>query len=190
MLLMQDTYLLQIADKLYHTVLHRVHLTIHTRIFSGDRNWGIVVVNPTTVQSRPRQLRKLFEVMTSLDMHYVFAVNYDKLDNIMLYRVHLAVRGIRTHNFRCFSPGTPVSSTNKTDRHDITAILLKEVLNTITISLPYSDCNLFISFPLTNISWLTSSDSDCLLCSLWCFFLCFIWCCFVHSNCHYLSYFL
>jgi len=33
---------------------------------------------------------------------------------------------------RCFSPGTPVSSTNKTDIHDITEILLKVALNTIT----------------------------------------------------------
>jgi len=32
---------------------------------------------------------------------------------------------------RWFSPGTPVSSTNKTDRHDITEILLKVVLNII-----------------------------------------------------------
>ena len=32
---------------------------------------------------------------------------------------------------RWFSPGTPVSSTNKTDRHDITEILLKVTLNTI-----------------------------------------------------------
>jgi hypothetical protein len=31
-----------------------------------------------------------------------------------------------------FSPGTPVSSTNKTDRHDIAEILLKVALNTIT----------------------------------------------------------
>jgi hypothetical protein len=31
-----------------------------------------------------------------------------------------------------FSPGPPVSSINKTDRHDITEILLKVVLNTIT----------------------------------------------------------
>jgi hypothetical protein len=30
-----------------------------------------------------------------------------------------------------FSPGIPVSSTNKTDRHDITEILLKVALNTI-----------------------------------------------------------
>ena len=31
---------------------------------------------------------------------------------------------------RWFSPGTPVSSTNKTDRHNITEILLKVALNT------------------------------------------------------------
>jgi hypothetical protein len=33
------------------------------------------------------------------------------------------------------SPGIPVSSTNKTDRHDITEILLKVTLNTITSSM-------------------------------------------------------
>jgi hypothetical protein len=32
-----------------------------------------------------------------------------------------------------FSPGPPVSSTNKTDRHDITEILLKVALNTIKL---------------------------------------------------------
>jgi hypothetical protein len=31
-----------------------------------------------------------------------------------------------------FSPGTPVSSTNKTDCHDITEILLKVAIKTIT----------------------------------------------------------
>ena len=30
-----------------------------------------------------------------------------------------------------FLPGTPVSSTNKTDRHDITEVLLKVALKTI-----------------------------------------------------------
>jgi len=33
-----------------------------------------------------------------------------------------------------FSPGTPVSSTNKADRHNITEILLKVALNTITLT--------------------------------------------------------
>ena len=32
---------------------------------------------------------------------------------------------------RCFFPGPPVSSANKSDRHDITEILLKVALNTI-----------------------------------------------------------
>jgi hypothetical protein len=33
-----------------------------------------------------------------------------------------------------FSLGTPVSSTNKTDHHDITEILLKVALNTIILT--------------------------------------------------------
>jgi hypothetical protein len=36
---------------------------------------------------------------------------------------------------RWFSPGTPVYSTNKTDHHDITEILLKVALNTINPNL-------------------------------------------------------
>jgi hypothetical protein len=35
---------------------------------------------------------------------------------------------------RWFTPGTPISYTNKTDRHDITEILLKVALNTITLT--------------------------------------------------------
>jgi membrane-anchored protein YejM (alkaline phosphatase superfamily) len=31
-------------------------------------------------------------------------------------------------------PGTPVSSTNKTDHHDIAEIVLKVALNTITLT--------------------------------------------------------
>jgi hypothetical protein len=36
-----------------------------------------------------------------------------------------------TYHSKWFSSGPPVSSTNKTDRHDITEILLKVALNTI-----------------------------------------------------------
>jgi hypothetical protein len=35
---------------------------------------------------------------------------------------------------RWFYPGTPVSFINKTDRHDITEILLKVALKTITLT--------------------------------------------------------
>jgi len=37
-----------------------------------------------------------------------------------------------------FSLGTQVSSTNKTDRHDITEILLKVALNTVTLTLTHN----------------------------------------------------
>jgi hypothetical protein len=46
-----------------------------------------------------------------------------------------------------FSPGTPVCSTNKTDRHDITEILLNVALNTINQSKPYNvfSCTLLLN---------------------------------------------
>ena len=37
-----------------------------------------------------------------------------------------------------FSPGIPISSTNKTDRHNIAEIFLKVALNTITLTLVYT----------------------------------------------------
>jgi hypothetical protein len=63
-----------------------------------------------------------------------------------------------------FSPGFPVSSTNKTDRHDITEILLNVALNTINqliksffYSHPYSFLLLVSTVPLSHnisvISW-------------------------------------
>ena len=49
-------------------------------------------------------------------------------------------------NFLWFSPGTLVSSTNKTDSYVIAEILLKVVLNTISLSLPIEFCNLEMVF--------------------------------------------
>jgi hypothetical protein len=43
---------------------------------------------------------------------------------------------------RWFSPGIPVSSTNKIDRHDITEILLKVALNTLNLTKPNQPSNL------------------------------------------------
>ena len=49
-----------------------------------------------------------------------------------------------------FSPGTPMSSTNKTVRHDITEILLKVALNTIAqTSLTPKDTCFFLFFCLS-----------------------------------------
>ena len=55
--------------------------------------------------------------------------NYDCETGQCLSNVHK----LRMLNW--FSPGTSVSFTNKTYRHDITEILLKVALNTITITL-------------------------------------------------------
>ena len=41
-------------------------------------------------------------------------------------------------------PGTPICSTNETNRHDITKILLKVALNTITLGSEEQNCNVFI----------------------------------------------
>ena len=43
---------------------------------------------------------------------------------------------------RWFSLSTPVSSTNKTDSNDITEILLKVALNTLTLTLNMNDNSL------------------------------------------------
>jgi len=56
-------------------------------------------------------------------------------------------RNINDHScnilIQWFSPGALVSSTNNTDRHDITEILLKVALNTITLT-AYTVCLLFV----------------------------------------------
>jgi hypothetical protein len=60
-----------------------------------------------------------------------------------VYSIHTGDRGVldttlcdkvcqRLAAGQWFSPGTPVSSINKTDSHDITEILLKVALNSIT----------------------------------------------------------
>jgi len=54
---------------------------------------------------------------------------------------HGDVHPIQLYVIKCvshwFSPGTPVSFTNKTDQQDITEILLKVALNTISLALSY-----------------------------------------------------
>ena len=62
---------------------------------------------------------------------------------------------------RWFFPGTPFSSTNKTDHHDIAEILLKVVWNTITI-VPGS-CKkksvLFLVHVIHDLRWWTNKNA-------------------------------
>ena len=58
-----------------------------------------------------------------------------------------------------FSPGTPISSTNKTDCHVITEILLKGVLNTITLTSHISTRRIkspasYVELSITDTGWM------------------------------------
>ena len=58
------------------------------------------------------------------------------------------------HHSRCeFSPGTPLSSTNKTDCHEITDILLKVALNTISPTQSVYQRKIIISYEPNNLWW-------------------------------------
>ena len=59
---------------------------------------------------------------------YVVSSNLDKGRGVQHYVIKF-VSDLRQTG-RWFSPDTPISSTNKTDRHDITEILLEVALNT------------------------------------------------------------
>jgi hypothetical protein len=56
--------------------------------------------------------------------------------------IELHVQPVPYHHQRCvFSPGTPVSSTKKTNLHDVAEILLKVALNTINQTKPMLEEN-------------------------------------------------
>jgi hypothetical protein len=65
----------------------------------------------------------MYDLLTGLDKERVLHVIY------LFWSINLSVICDRW-----FFLGTPVSSTNKTDHHDITEILLKVALNTITLT--------------------------------------------------------
>ena len=81
---------------------------------------------------------------------------------------------------RWFSPCTPVSSTNKTDRHNITEILLEVALNTIapnpnTLIFMYIEWSMFCSWGKLSISmclvtYILNSVTVCGIFSLQCYY--------------------
>ena len=82
---------------------------------------------------------------------------HDEVYSIQHYVINLSV----TVAGRWFSRGIPVSSINKTDRHDITEILLKVALNTITLTQCYH--YLWIAYSWLSLLWrLYRQDAHCL----------------------------
>jgi hypothetical protein len=68
---------------------------------------------------------KLFQELPPFDISIIHIFRKRSMVTLMRYDL----------TGRWFSLATPVSSTNKTDHHDITEILLKVVWNTITLTL-------------------------------------------------------
>jgi predicted GTPase len=62
---------------------------------------------------------------------------------------------------RWFSPGTPISSTNKTDHYDISELLLKVALNTIALTLK-SHCEYISRWVGFELTTLVGIGTDCI----------------------------
>jgi hypothetical protein len=62
--------------------------------------------------------------------------DYIKNDCSLCYNIAIWCHGqvwLTVFIYMIYSPGPPISSTNKTDHHDITEILLEVALNTLTL---------------------------------------------------------
>ena len=98
-----------------------------------------------TIQSNIRLLINPLLINYRIELNIRFAISSVLINNSVKLNIRLAISSFRISicttlsdeicqwlaTGRWFSPSTQVSSTNKTDRHDITEILLKVALNTI-----------------------------------------------------------
>jgi hypothetical protein len=98
-----------------------------------------------TIQSNIRLPINPFLINYRIKLNIRFAISFFLINNSVKLNIRLAISSFRISicttlsdeicqwlaTGRWFSPSTQVSSINKTDRHDITEILLKVALNTI-----------------------------------------------------------
>ena len=83
----------------------------------------------------------------------------------MIYNDHHDKACQRLATSRWFSSGSPVSPTNKTDRHDITEILLKVALSTINLNLQSQP---LLSNNLYYVTLIFNFPSQCIYIKLTC----------------------
>ena len=133
---------------------------IRTQNISGDRNWlKIQLPHIRSRPRRPLLVNLLYYIVSHIstimtfdwlvegsswpwsygNWIYNYLCNHCLSPLMLRARISIKARCTTLCDKVCqwlakghwFSPGPPVSSINKTDRHDITEILLKVVLNTI-----------------------------------------------------------
>jgi len=134
-------------------------IQIHTHTCHGCHHSFLATSNVLSVQQTTAQ--KQFLGWLNIRVMFVkldqLPVKQQNLSSTILYKNLIRwiflqeVEALKCSHFvTClwFSPGTPVSSTNKTDCHNITEILLKVALNTINQTKPLliSDINRTFGF--------------------------------------------
>ena len=82
------------------------------------------------IQQKQRDVIVCNQCLLQLQLDVPIMLSQGLLDTTLCYKVCLLLAA-----GRCFSLGTLVSCTNKTDHHDIAEILLKVALNTIALTL-------------------------------------------------------
>ena len=94
-------------------------------------NWCFSFLSKTTIETRGLNVSKGYFPCTELFSFQPISMNFVLFVPLWKIPTYCDLR-----QGQWFYPGTLISSTNKTDHHAITEILLKVALNTITLTLP------------------------------------------------------
>jgi hypothetical protein len=109
------------------------YIQYHTAGFT-ENNWAPHLIRPTLLVLLVVYIRLEFAICNKLAKPFKWTILYAGL-LLWIYGTYRCTLSDKVCQWlateQWFSPRTPVSSTNKTDRHNITEILLKMALNTI-----------------------------------------------------------